>query len=295
MRFDLYIPHDLQNLLEFLAANGQDVVLISGGSDLMPRIKRRLIKPKLLVDLSSLHELDYIRQEENRVKIGSLNTISKLAESALLSDRYEAFKQVAARFGGPAIRNVATVGGNVAAAASSEDLIPVLLALDADVKTISAKRQHTTPLREFIVGKRRTALSPAELIAEISFQELNESSWCAFEKVGRRNSLIIALVSVAVCLQLDPENLRLSQIRVALNRVKGKIPERALRVENTLRGRILSQSTITEGLQTLEDELSLTSDYRASAEYRVEAAKTCLERAIKSCVEGIIHQGNSHE
>lgn len=294
MKFDLYIPQDFQSLLEYLAANRRDAVLIAGGSDLMPRIKRRLVKPRLLVDLSSFHELDYIKRKDNRIAIGALTTISELAESPILSDRYEAFGRVAARFGGPAIRNIATIGGNVAAAASSEDLIPVLLALDADVKTRSANGERVMPLREFIVGKRKTALEPEELITEVSFPELDVSSWCTFEKVGRRNSLIIALVSVAVCLELDPKIGRINQIRAALNRIKGKTPERAVNVESGLTGRILSEDAIAEAVRLLGDELRLTADYRASAAYRAEAVNACFERAVRRCAEGIAAQRGNH-
>lgn len=287
MKFDLYVPEDFESLLDYLATNGRDAVLVGGGTDLLPRIKRRLLKPKLLVDLSSLHELDYVRRSDGRIKIGALTTISELAESPVLSGRLEAFSRVAARFGGPAIRNIATVGGNIAAAASSEDLITVLLALDADVRTRSAYRERVTHLREFIVGKRRTVLEPEELITEISFPELDVCSWCTFEKVGRRNSLVIALVSLSVCIKLDPSNRTINWIRVALNRIKGKTPERAVSVEKGLTGKILDEARIAEGVRLLGDELRLTSDYRASAAYRSDAARACFETAIGRCVEGI--------
>jgi carbon-monoxide dehydrogenase medium subunit len=150
------------------------------------------------------------------------------------------------------------------------------------------------PLREFIVGKRRTALEPEELITEVSFPELNASSWCTFEKVGRRNSLIIALVSIAVCLELDPKVGGIKQIRVALNRIRGKTPERAASIEERLTGRVLSEDTIAEGVRLLADELRLTSDYRASAAYRAEAVKACFERAINRCAEGIARQRDTH-
>lgn len=287
MKFDLYIPENFEALLKYLAANGKDAVFVAGGSDLMPRIKRRLVKPKLLVDLSSLRELDYVKQEDGCIRIGALATISELSESTVLSRQYEAFRQVAARYGGPAIRNIATIGGNVAAAASSEDLIPVLLALDATIHTTSARGTQARPLREFLVGKRRTSLSPDELITEISFRALNGNSWCTFEKVGRRNSLIIALVSLAVCMEIESDIMKVNDIRVAFNRFRGRIPERAIGLETALRGRSLNEETIAEGVRVLDSELALTSDYRASSEYRVEAAKACLRKAVVHCAEQI--------
>ena len=294
MKFDLYVPQDMPGLLEYLRENGKDAVLIAGGSDLIPRIKRRLVRPNLLIDISPLHELHYIKRKDNSIQIGALTTISELTESPILSDRYEAFRRVAARYGAPAIQNTATIGGNIAAAASSEDLIPVLLALDADVKMRSARMERVLPIREFIIGKRRTALEPEELITEVSFPELDICSWCTFEKVGRRNSLIIALVSIAVCLQMDKKLEKINQIRVALNRVRGKTPERALKVENDLTGRTMNQDTIAEGVRLLADELRLTSDYRASAAYRAKAVEACFEKAIKRCAEEIAGQRGSH-
>jgi len=265
--------------------NGTNAVLIAGGSDLMPRIKRQLIKPAVLVDLSPIRELHYIKRDGDQIRVGALSTISELAASSILSGKYEAFRQVEMQYGGPAIRNIATIGGNVASAASSEDLIPVLLSLDATVAMKSVKGERSLPVKDFLVGKRKTILSHEELITEISFRELNSTSWCTFEKVGRRKSLIIALVSLAVCLDLDPESHKVNQIRVALNRVKEKIPQRVQEVEMFLAGKVLNDDTIVQSLKVLEDALSLTADYRASAEYRVEAAKACLESAIKHCVK----------
>jgi len=287
MRFDLYVPKNFNDLLRYLDKNRQATV-VAGGTDLIPRIQRRIARPKLLVDMSGLHELRYIESQGDEIKLGALTTISDLAESSALAGRYEVFRQVSYKFGAPPIRNVGTVGGNVAAASSSEDLIPVFLALDANVQLASINGKRTLPLEKFLLGKRRVDFRQGELISEISFRKMAESSWCSFEKVGRRNSLIIALVSCAVHLDLDPKQMTINQIRAAFNRMRGKIPERTHLTEETLRGKQLNDETVNEGLRVLESELMLTTDYRASADYRKRAAKICFERALTRCAAKII-------
>lgn len=287
MRFDLYVPKNLNDLLRYLDKN-RPASMIAGGTDLVPRIERGLVRPKLLVDISGLRGLRYIESQEDEIKLGALTTISDLAESSVLAAHHEVFRQVSYKFGAPPIRNVGTVGGNVAAASSSEDLIPVFLALDAKVQLSSINGRRSLPLQEFLLGKRKVDLRQGELISEISFRKMTESSCCSFEKVGRRNSLVIALVSSAVHLDLDSEEMRINQIRAAFNRVRGKIPERAHLMEETLRGKELNDETVNEGLRVLESELMLTTDYRASADYRKRAAKICFEKALTYCATKIV-------
>jgi len=287
MRFGLCVPKNFDDLLRYLDKEHQ-ATMIAAGTDLIPRIQRRITRPKLLVDLSGLNELRYIEVQGDDVRVGAMTTISDLAESSMLGARYEVFKQASCKFGAPPIRNVATVGGNVASASSSEDLIPIFLALDANVQLASIHRKRKLPLQKFLLGKRNTDLRPGELITEISFRKMTENSWCSFEKVGRRNSLIIALVSAAVHLDLDPEEMTIRQIQVAFNRLRGKIPERAHLTEETLRGKQVNDETVNEGLGVLQSELMLTTDYRASADYRKRAAKICFERALSHCRAKII-------
>jgi CO/xanthine dehydrogenase FAD-binding subunit len=287
MRFDLYVPKSLNDLFRYLDKNRQATV-IAGGTDLIPRIERRIVSPKLLVDISGLHELRYVDSRGDEIRIGAMTTISDLSESSALATCLEVFRQVSYRFGAPPIRNAATVGGSVAASSSSEDLIPVFLALDASVQLTSINGKRSLPLHKFLLGKRNVDLKPGELITEIAFRKMAKHSWCSFEKVGRRSSLIIALVSAAVFLELDPKQMTITQIRAAFNRVRGKIPERAPLTEEFLRGRQLNDGTVDKGLRILESELMLTTDYRASADYRTRAAKICFERALVHCRDKII-------
>lgn len=284
-RFDMYVPKDLTDLLTYLDAHQSGVDLIANGSDLITRIQRRQVKPQVLVDLSALSEFNFVKQEEGQIRIGTLTTIHDLETSPLLGPRYDVFRDVAKKFGGPSIVNVATVGGNICAASSSEDLIPVLLVLNAKVKLKSKQYERLLPLQDFLTGKRKTALHPNEIVIETLFQELDEDSACAFEKIGMRNSLIIAFLNCSVYLKLNKKTRRVEDIRIALNRVTGRIPARATKTEQALKGQPLSSQLIETGMNTLNMELQLTSDFRVSREYRQEVAPVLFRRALIKCTQ----------
>lgn len=285
-RFDMYIPDDLEDLLTYLDSS-QDrqtgIHLLANGSDLIPRIQRRQVDPKILVDLSGLSELNFVIREEGTIRIGALTTLSDMISSPVLNSRYDVFRDVAEQFGGPSILNVATIGGNICAASSSEDLLPVLLVLEAQVRLKSRTDERVLRLEDFVKGKRVIDLKPGEILVETMFRELDESSTCAFEKVGMRNSLIIAFVNAAVYLKVHKETRRVENVRIALNRVSGKIPQRAKATEDKLRGSLLNEIG-DGGVKFLRDELELGSDFRASAQYRTHVAGILFKRAAIRCV-----------
>lgn len=284
----MYVPVSLDDALRYLEENPTDTLPIAGGTDLLPRINKKQVSAKNLVDLSGLSELRFIKRENGTIRIGALTTIADLEEQQENSAWGELLNDVAKKFGSPNIRTVATVGGNICAASSSEDLIPVFLALDARVRTIRIGRAREMSLQEFLVAKRKTALDPDEILAEVSFAEPNALAACAFEKLGMRNILIIAVASVAAFLEADEKRSKIKRARIALNRLRGKIPERAESVEKELLGQKLSGETVKTAGELLEKELALTSDSRASAEYRCEADKVLLRRALMRCQERIL-------
>jgi len=281
---ELYSPTDLNDALRFMEHGDRSVAVIASGTDLLPRMRKRQASPSVLLDISSLTEdLRYIRQSGGTVRLGALTTVAELLESPLFDDRLSMIKEAARLFGAPQVRNVATVGGNVCSAASSEDLIPVLMALEAEVKLLSAKGGRTMPLTDFIVGKRETALEPSEILAEVSFPLPQGHSWTAYEKLGRRNMLIIAIVNEALSLTLEDDLRTVRSARIALNRVSGKIPALAVKTGGFLEGRKVSEGTIAEAQKVLAAELSLTSDFRGSGAYRTELVQAYLKRLMDRC------------
>ena len=287
-RFDMYVPEDLPDLLHYLNTHQSGVYLIANGSDLINRIQRRQVNPKTLIDLSGLAEFNYVKKAGDLIRIGALTTISDLINSPIIDSRHEVFREVAAKFGGPSIINVATVGGNICAASSSEDLLPVLLVLDAQVRMRSEHGERVMRLEDFLKGKRVTDLKPNEIVVETMFKALDDQASCAFEKIGMRNSLIIAFVNSAVYLRLERKTRRVEDVRVAFNRVGGKIPERSKRAEEKLRGHKLSAQGVEDAALALRSELKLSSDFRVSGEYRADVASVLFKRALNRCANMVL-------
>jgi len=243
------------------------------------------VDPKVLVDLTGMQELKYVKKQESLIKVGALTTISELIASPLIDARYDVMREVAMKFGGPSIINMATVGGNICSASSSEDLLPVLLVLTADVQVRSIHGERIVSIEDFVTGKRKTGLRSNEILVETRFPELDADSACSFEKVGMRNSLIIAFVNCAVYLKTDKSGQVIGDVRIAFNRVSGKIPQRSRDIENKLKDKKMSEQTLADATTALRDELKLTSDFRVSGEYRTEVACAIFKRTLRRCVE----------
>lgn len=281
---ELYSPPNLADALRYMEEGDGGVTVVASGTDLIPRMRRRQVAPTRLLDISSFKEdLSYIRQSDGRVRVGALTTVADLLESPVFTGGLSVVREAAELFGAPQIRNVATVGGNICSASSSEDLIPVFMALDAGLKLVSSKGERTVPLRDFVLGKRETALKPSEILAEASFDSPKGHGWTAFEKLGRRNMLIIALVNEALSLTMEDDLQTIKSARLALNRVAGKVPAVATRTGDFLSGRKATEETIAGAQNVLASELALSSDYRASAPYRAEIAQAYLKKLIHRC------------
>jgi nicotinate dehydrogenase FAD-subunit len=285
-RFDMFVPENLVDLLQYIDSHQAGVHLIANGTDLINRIQRKQVTPKVLVDLTGLSELRYVKREGGMIKIGALTTVSELIASPVIDSRYDVFREVAVKFGGPSIINMATIGGNICSASSSEDLLPVLLVLDAEVHVRSIHGERTIRVEDFVKGKRMIDLKPNEILVETSFRELEPRSACEFEKVGMRNSLIIAFVNCAVYLKLAEDKL-CDEVRIAFNRVDGKIPQRARQTEKIMKGKKLNEQSLADAVATLRNELKLTSDFRASEEYRLDVACAIFKRAVGRCADGL--------
>lgn len=188
----------------------------------------------------------------------------------------------------PPVRNMATVGGNVAAPSSFRDLFTVLLAMDAQAVLQSLKGKRTAALEDLLLQDGRVDVKPNEIIAEIFFDDLPRDSWCSFGKVGRRLSFHVPLVSLALFLRLDANSKRIKEVRSWFNHLRESVPERPKRAEAALRNEILDDSTIARASQALLDELQPVPSFKASSDYKRRAAARLFEDQLGHCAEMIL-------
>ena len=235
---DVVTPVTLDELVAALAKATPSSRLLAGGTDLVRALRGPVVEPDLLIDLSGLSALSYVRLDgEETLRVGATTTFTELQADPLVREHALCLGLAAAQVGSAQIRNVATVGGNIANASACADSATALTALDAVVTTVDgAGRTKSRPIGEVVLGPGRTSLAHDEAIVELSFAALSAEHRSAFAKVGSRTAVRVARLSTALIVRFDPVAGTLADVRVALGAVGGAA-FRAAEVERTLEGR----------------------------------------------------------
>jgi len=230
-------PASVAELTAALARATSRTRLLAGGTDLVRAIRRPGNEPDLLIDLSSLAELSYIRLDGRSLRVGATTTFTELQYDALVREHAPCLAQAAAQVGSAQIRNVATLAGNVANASPCADGATALMALDATVTTVDgAGRVTSRPVAEVIVGSGATSLAPDEAITELSFAALGAEHRSAFAKIGSRTAVSVARLSMALIVRFDPVADAVTEVRAGLGAV-GQTAFRDTALEEALDGR----------------------------------------------------------
>ncbi|MCD6428248.1 MAG: FAD binding domain-containing protein [Desulfurococcales archaeon] len=290
IRFDVFVPSSLDDALQFMAREGAEALPMAGGTDLIVLIRSGIVRPKKVLDLWPLRgELAFIKREDGWIRIGALTTIEEISNSFLVKDpRYVGFLDMCKQFATPYLRTIATVGGNIGAAHPLSDVAILLLTLDCEVKLMSVNGERWVRLEGLFLDKRKLAKDPSELITEVRFREIPQNASTAFLKFDRRWGHAMGYIVVAACAQLEGDIVE--EVRIAFDSMGRPFPERAKKTEEFLKGKRLSGDIIRDACsKVLPKEMKRISDYRASAEYRLDLSKVLLKRAllkIKSRVGG---------
>lgn len=272
-------PKDLNDLHRFMAEYEARATVIAGGTNLIPEMRKGEKAPELLLDISDLAEMSFIREDNGSIAIGAATTIAEIAASPVLRDCSPILASAAKQLGNPLTRNRATLGGNLANASPCADTAPPLLALDASVEILSpGGKTRQIPLSKFFHGYKFTDLVKGEVLSGITFPKPNESMKCSHTKIGLRNAASICVASIAVALDMDGKICR--KARVAAGSV-APIPMRAFRVEKLLGGKEINAALLEECMAVVKEEISPISDIRGSQEYRSYVTSMILKRNIE--------------
>lgn len=280
LKIEKYIKgNNLENVLSCLEMYQGKGSVIAGGTDLIPAISKKLMTPSILIDLDGIPQFKVLREEDDKIILGAGLTHNEILDSSL-SDRLPALKQSLSEIACNQTRNMGTIGGNIAMALPSADSATPLLVYDAVAEIASKSRgSRLVPLEEFFIGPRRTVLESDELVVRfILSTPINRKS--AFIKHGRRMALSLAIVNVAVGMQL--ENGRCKNVRIALGAV-APTPVRAYGAEKLLEGITPNLKQINEAAElAARQECSPIDDHRASCDYRRDLINVYVKRALIS-------------
>ena len=253
---------------------------VAGGTDLLVQITGELGEPPdRVLDIWHLDELRGIGMESNALVLGALTTYAEIRRSPLIAEFVPAFAEAAATIGAAQIQNRGTIGGNVMNASPAGDMLPLLLACDAQLVAGTAGGERWIPVREFWPSYRRTALEPMELLLRISIP-LPVGRQLRYRKVGTRRAQAISKVVMALAWQPEADSGAWRNVHLALGSV-APTPVRAPDTEAVLEGAAPSEAIADRAASTLAGELSPIDDVRSSADYRRAVAARVLHRLLR--------------
>jgi carbon-monoxide dehydrogenase medium subunit len=275
-------PNSLQEITKLLKRLKGKGKLIAGGTNLIPDLRAKKIQPQVLIDLSHLKEISYIKEGKGRIRIGGLTLITELASSKIIRKVAPVLAEAADQLGNPLVRNRATIAGNLAQASPAADTAVPLLALEATLVVAKDGTSRQIPIEQFFRGPNRTVLKAGEIIKEISFEKPASTARMSYRKLGRRSAMAISVASVSVLLEI--ENSKCKKARIGLGAVAPK-PVRAYEVERILEGKEITEKVIGACCDHVQKEIHPITDIRASAEYRRQMTSVLLRRLIQEVTQ----------
>jgi CO/xanthine dehydrogenase FAD-binding subunit len=267
-------PHSLDEALRTLSSGALNV--LAGGTDFYPARVEAGIADDIL-DITAIDELRGVRETEQGFSIGTLTTWSDIAV-AKLPPQFDCLKLAAREIGGVQIQNAATVGGNLCNASPAADGVPALLALGAEVEIAHAHARRVLPLDRFIIGNRRTACVPGELVTAIRVPRWGDSARSHFLKLGARKYLVISIAMVAGIVESDAHG-RIARCQFAVGSCSA-VAQRLTSLERALIGQSLDRDLPGRVREEHLAALAPITDVRGSAEYRADAALALVRRTL---------------
>jgi CO/xanthine dehydrogenase FAD-binding subunit len=282
------MPETLPEALELLAEYDGNAQVIAGGTDVIPQLRHGNLHVETLIDISRLPNINTISQEADTIVLGGLVTHTQVVQSSLIKEKAAAFSEASASVGSPQIRNIATIGGNLANGHPAADTAMPLLAFDASVTIASQSGDREVPLTEFFHGVGKTALNPRrEILTQIRFAIPKENQGNSFLRLSKRGSLTIAVLIFSAVVEADKNENVIKEARIALGPVAA-VPLRASKTEEILRGAPISVETIERAAESVCGESNPLSDpVWGSAAYKEEMIKTFTKRGLTRALQQI--------
>jgi carbon-monoxide dehydrogenase medium subunit len=276
IRFDYQEPATLKKAFALLDKYGEDARVIAGGTSLVIMMRQRLLTPKIVVSLGRIRKFDKITYNaKDGLRIGGGARHRDIELSTAVKKHYPLLHETFRKVAQPRIRNMGTIGGNLAGGDPLTDPGASLMALDAEVILSSSKGRRQLPLDEFFIDYYQTALEPGELVTEIHVPPPQRPGWSHIKFTPRS---IEDFATVGVALTLSADHGICQDVRLGLNSVASTIL-RAKRAEAVLRGRPIDDETLKEMGEVASTEVDPMDDNRGSGEYKRELVKVLVRRA----------------
>ncbi len=279
-RFEYEVASTVGEAIELLGRYGEGAYLIAGGHSLIPMMKLRLAAPEVVVDISGLDsELRYIEDDDGILRIGALTRHREVLESPVIGERYALLADAEMMIADPLVRNMGTIGGDLANADPAEDLPAAFVALDSEVAVRGPDGERTVHVDDLYVGPYETSLEHGEVLTEVRVPRSPGGS--AYSKVKRKTG-DYAAAAIGVALSMGGEEIE--SIRIGLCGVGSKTL-RASGAEQALTGERPGSEAYRRAGEIAAEECDPIEDAKGTVEYKRDLVRVLLGRTVARAVE----------
>ncbi|MEC8186981.1 MAG: xanthine dehydrogenase family protein subunit M [SAR324 cluster bacterium] len=280
--FEYLAPKTIPDAVAMLQKHGDEAKILAGGHSLIPAMRLRLAEPEYLIDISGIGGLDYIQEEAGQLRIGAMTCEAALEESEIVQRKFPLLLDTAKMIADPSVRNMATVGGNLAHGDPANDHPATMLALRASVIAEGPNGTREIKIDNFFPDFFTTALSEDEILTEIRIPTPPSASGGAYLKIERKVG-DYAAAAVACQLNIDSSG-SIENIGLGLTNV-GSTPIRASSAEELLKGKKPDENMLAEAGRLAAADSEPMEDLRGSAEYKIALVNELTQRAIKLSIQ----------
>lgn len=285
-KFDYVAPKSISEACAALAANPDGGKLIAGGVSLLRVMKFRIMSPDCLIDVKSIPGLRYVECDKDGLRIGATATQSDVLHSPDVTREFPLLRASIARIATTAVRNWATVVGNICVGHTASDPSAALLALNAELVIASPTGERVLPISEFFLGHMSTALRETELVREISIPLQNGQVGMSYMAHAGRAAMETPLIAVGTVLATDGKNCTSANLALAGS---AETPIRLTRAEQSLVGSKLDDRAIQNASLIAAEDCNPDSDVYASAEYRRRLVGVYVRDALREAAGRVKH------
>ena len=279
-----HCPENMEALMALFDTIQGDYKIVAGCTDFIPAVRggRWSFNDGIsLIDIKKIDALNFIKETDGVVSIGAVTPLSAIMSSDLVQQHAPGLCRAIGTMASPQVRNVGTMGGNIAMSSPAGDTVPSLLALGASVIIKGKDQEKKVSLDQFFTGPGKNIMAPDEVLTTIEFPALKSDESVQFLKIGTRDAVVISIVSVAAWIKV--ENNVCTKARIALGSV-APTPVRVPNAEAFLAGKTVTEDLMVQCAQMVAREITPITDLRASADYRRDLAETLSRRTLMACL-----------
>lgn len=281
--FDYAAPATLEEAVALLKSNVGVAKILAGGQSLVPLLNMRLARPALLIDLNRVADLEYVREQDGHLAIGSMTRLRTLERSDLLRGHLPLLHAAIRLVAHPQIRSRGTLGGSLAHADPAAECPAVALALDAELRALGPRGTRSIPAAKFFVTYLTTALDPAEILTEVRLPVLPRDTGWSIVEVSRRHG-DFAMAGAVATVSLGRSG-KIATTRIVLFGT-GPTPFRPHAAEDGLLGERPAETLLARAARVAAEEIDEPlSDLHASSDYRRHLANVVVRRALAEAIE----------